>query len=241
MPARRLGQRVDVVAQHALLPTGQVRVRQLPRQSPIPLRTPGKHQQMRPRRIRLVGAADPAERQLGTEHGGHVEFPGRLGEPHHPVEPVVIGQGQGTQTEPGRLLHQFLRRAGAVEKAVGRMGVQLGIGHRNSPGGRWTVQLRGPVLPPLARPRRAVPAVAGLLVNGPAGPARPTIEHALHLGPARRTVVPPHRGILSNLCSTVRGVLQALLPLSGQSSLPLSGQSSPPGSPGSSPRSGRNT
>ena len=126
----RLGQRVEVVAQVALLAAGQMRRRQLARQPSIPLGTAGKHQQVRPPRIGLLGAVAATEGQFGTEHRLHVEFLGRLGEAHHPVEPVVIGQRDGAQIEPGGLLDEFLRRAGAVEEAVRRMRVQLGIRDR---------------------------------------------------------------------------------------------------------------
>ena len=132
VPAGRLGQRVVVVAQDALFAAGQMRRRQLARQPSIPLGTAGKHQQVRPARIGLLGAVAATEGQFGAEHRLHVEFLGRLGEAHHPVEPVVIGQRDGAQIEPGGLLDEFLRRAGAVEEAVRRMRVQLGVRDRRA-------------------------------------------------------------------------------------------------------------
>ncbi len=42
----------------------------------------------------------------------------------------MVGQRDGPQIEPGGLLDEFLRRAGAVEEAVRRMRVQLGIRDR---------------------------------------------------------------------------------------------------------------
>ncbi len=57
----------------------------------------------------------------------HAEFGRRFGEPHHTVQTVVVGQRDGPQIQPGSLLDQFLRRAGAVEEAVRRMRMQLGI------------------------------------------------------------------------------------------------------------------
>ncbi len=130
--ARRLGERVKVVARLALFTTGQMRRGQLPGQPSISLRAAGQHQQVRPRRIGLLGSCHVAQRQLSAEHRPHVQFLGGLGEPHHPVEPVVIGQRDGPQIEAGGLLDEFLRCAGAVEEAVRRMRVQLGIRHRRT-------------------------------------------------------------------------------------------------------------
>ena len=137
MPACRLGQRVVVVAQDAFLAAGKMRRRQLARQPSIPFGTTGKHQQVRPAGVGLLGAVAATEGQFGAEHRLHIEFLGGLGEAHHPVEPVVIGQRDGAQIEPGGLLDEFLRRAGAVEEAVRRMRMQLGIRDRRA-GGRCT-------------------------------------------------------------------------------------------------------
>ena len=56
MPTRRLGQRIEVVAQLALLTAGQMRRGQLPRQPSVAFRATGKHQQMRAGRVRILGA-----------------------------------------------------------------------------------------------------------------------------------------------------------------------------------------
>src|SRR5947209_5659910 len=53
---------------------------------------------------------------------------GRFGEADDPVEPVVVGDGQGGQTEPGRLLHQLLRVRRPVQEAEVRVAVELGVG-----------------------------------------------------------------------------------------------------------------
>src|ERR1700712_5111515 len=116
MPARGLGQRVVVVARLALLASGQMRRRDLTGQSSVPLRAAGKYQQMRPWRIGIFGAWLVAQRQLGAEYRRDVQLLGGLGEPHHPVEPIVVCQRDGAQLEPGRLLDQFLGRARAVEE-----------------------------------------------------------------------------------------------------------------------------
>ena len=59
VPARRLGQRVEVVARLALLAAGQMRRGQLPRQPSVTLRPAGQHQQVRARRIGLARCAAP--------------------------------------------------------------------------------------------------------------------------------------------------------------------------------------
>ena len=130
VPTGSLGERIEVVAQDALFAAGQMCRSQLARQPSISLGTPGKHQQVRSPGIGLLGAVAAAEGQFGTEHRLHVEFLGGLGETHHTVEPVVIGQRDGAQIEPGGFLDEFLRRAGAVEEAVRRMRVQLGVRDR---------------------------------------------------------------------------------------------------------------
>ena len=127
VPAGRLGQRIEVVARLALLAAGQVRGGQLPRQAPVAFRAAGQHQQMRAGRVRLLGAGARPQRQFGAEDGTHVKLRGRFGEPHRAVQAVVVGQRQRTQIQPGGLLDQLLRRAGAVEKAVRRMRMQLGV------------------------------------------------------------------------------------------------------------------
>ena len=136
VPAGGLGQGVVVIARAALLPTGQMRGGQLTGQPPVAFRSAGQNEQMRARRIGHSGAGGAAQRQLGAEDGAHAEVGGRLGEAHHPVEPVVVGQRDGPQIQPGRLLDEFLRASGAVEEAERRMGVQLGIGHGRRAAGR---------------------------------------------------------------------------------------------------------
>ncbi len=197
MPACRLGQGVVVVARLAFLAAGQMRRRQLPGQPPIPFRPAGQHQQVRPRRVGLLGAGAVAQRQLGTEHRGHVQFLGGLGETHHPVEPVVIGQRDGPQIQAGGLLDEFLRCAGTVEEAVCRVRVQFGVRDRRT----RPPNVRRLVDPALAGPGRAVAAVAVRLGQRRSSPARLAGEHPLHFRPARRPVMPSHRASVSNICS----------------------------------------
>ena len=132
VPARRVGERIEVEAQLAFLTAGKMRRGQLPRQSAIAFRPARQHQQMRAGRIRIVGPGAGSQRQLGAEHRTHVQLHRRFGEPHRPVEAVVIGQRDGPQAEPHRLLDQFFRRAGSIEEAVRRMRVQLGIRDRRT-------------------------------------------------------------------------------------------------------------
>ena len=61
VPARRFGQRVIVIVQLAFLTASQMRGRQLSRQPPITLRPAGQHQQVRSRRVGILGAVATAE------------------------------------------------------------------------------------------------------------------------------------------------------------------------------------
>ena len=146
VPARRLGQGVIVVAQLAFLTSGKMRSRQLSRQPSVTLRPSGQHQQVRSWRIGILGAVATAERQLRAEHRLHLEFLGGLREPHHPVEAVVVGECDGPQIEPGGLLDELFRCAGAVEEAVRRMRMQLGV--RDS--GDGPLHIERLILPALA-------------------------------------------------------------------------------------------
>ena len=128
MPAGGLGERVEVVARLAFLAAGQVRFGQLAGQPSVAFRPAGQHQQVRSGRIGVLGAGFVGQRQLGAEHRAHAQFLGGLGEPHHAVEAVVVGQRDGAQIQPDGLLDEFFRGAGAVEEAVGGMGVELGVG-----------------------------------------------------------------------------------------------------------------
>ncbi len=76
----------------------------------------GQHHQ-----VALVGARPrvglphrhppPPEGELAAEDGGQAELAGGLGHAHHPVEPVVVGDGQRLEAESGGLLGQGLGRA----------------------------------------------------------------------------------------------------------------------------------
>jgi hypothetical protein len=139
------------------------------------------------------------EGQLAAEDGGQAQLAGRLGHAHHAVEAVVVGDGQRLEAEAGGLLGQGLGRAGAVEEAEVAVAVQLGVGHRAGAAAHRRGRLVGLAL---ARPRRAVAAVAGEhgLATLPGGQGRVT-EPLLQLPPGHRRVPPPHGPTLSNICS----------------------------------------
>ena len=198
MPARGLGQRVEVEARLALLAAGQVRGGQLTRQPPIAFRTAGQHQQMRTWRIRLLGAGFRAQRQFGAEHGTHVEFHGRFGEPHRPVQAVVVGQRQRAQIQPGRLFDHLLGCAGTVEEAVRRMRMQFGVrdGRTSAPG------LARRRVPPTFVRHRAVFRRASW--GGRARVARLAVEQPLHFRPTPRFIAESHALSLSKVCSIWR-------------------------------------
>ena len=65
--------------------------------------------------------------ELGAEDGRQPHRPGRLGEADHPVEAVVVGEGEGAEAEPGRLGHELLGVRGTVEEAEVGVAVQLGV------------------------------------------------------------------------------------------------------------------
>ena len=73
----------------------------------------------------------PARRPLDTqgefraEHRRQAEWARGFGEPHHAVQPVVIGHGQPRQPQPMRFLGQLLRMARAIEKREVRVAMQL--------------------------------------------------------------------------------------------------------------------
>ncbi len=93
--------------------------------------------------LTVLGPSQP-QGQLGAEHRGDTNRARRLGEADHAVEPVVIGEGEGLQAEPGRFLGERLRRAGTVEEAEVGVGVELGVGRGAGVAGqlrRWDIGL----------------------------------------------------------------------------------------------------
>ena len=63
----------------------------------------------------VLGRVDP-EGELGAEHRGQPDGAGGLGVADHAVQPVVVGEGEGLQSQPGRLLGQLLGREAPSRK-----------------------------------------------------------------------------------------------------------------------------
>ena len=78
----------------------------------------------------LVVGETRGERDLGAEHGGDADLTRRLGEAHHPVEPVVVGDGDRLEAEPGGFGGELLGVRRAVEEREVGVAVELGVGHR---------------------------------------------------------------------------------------------------------------
>ena len=162
-------------------------------------RVAGQHQQMGTAGIgHTVGYGCGPEGQLGAEHRGQALGPGRLGEPHHAVEAVVVGEGQGVQPQMHGLLDQFLGMGRTVEEAEVGMTVQLGVGRsRDAPFDR-----RGLVGPPLAGPGRAVTTIAFGPGRSGGAAARTGRQPALQLTPRHVRIAPPHAWrTVPNTCS----------------------------------------
>ena len=66
--------------------------------------------------------------ELGAEDRRQPERPSRLGEADHPVQAVVVGEGEGVEAEPGRLGDELLGVRRAVEEAEVGMAVELRVG-----------------------------------------------------------------------------------------------------------------
>ncbi len=138
-------------------PPGQVGFGDGPTEPAVALRVPGQDHQMGPHRVgptrpgrgggrggRRSRGGDQGE--LGSEDGGEPDGPGRLGEADHPVQAVVIGEGQGAEPEPGGLGHQLLGVGGTIEEAEVGVAVQFGVAARG-------ISRRSP--PATSRPARA--------------------------------------------------------------------------------------
>ncbi len=126
---------------------------------------------------------------LGSEDGGQAHLPSCFGEADDSVEAVVVGDGQRLEAEAGGLLDEDLGRAGPVEEAEVGVAVQLGVGHR----ALVAHEGRGFVGRALARPCRAVAAVAGVREGiTPARVGRAVGEGPVQLRPRHRWVHPAH-------------------------------------------------
>ena len=136
------GQLGEAVPGHALLAGVEVGAGDHGGELRVALRVPHEHQQVLAVRVRHAGARGgahggggggvgpglEAQGELGADHGGHALLRGGLREAHHPVEAVVVHEGDRLQAQRGRLAGHVLRGGGAVEEAEVGVGVQLGVG-----------------------------------------------------------------------------------------------------------------
>ncbi len=67
------------------------------------------------------------ESYLDAVDGRKASLPGRLGETHGSIEPIVIGHGQRLITQLDSSFHQILGVGGPVEKGEVGVAMQLGI------------------------------------------------------------------------------------------------------------------
>ena len=157
VPAVVAGQVLEGAGGSPFLPAGELGLGDGPAQAGIAHGVAGQDHQVGAGRVGGAGARPrPSllhQGELGPEDRGQPERPGRLGEADHPVQAVVVGEGEGVEAEPGRLRDELLGVRRAVEEAEVGMAVELRIrgGHSGRPGsviGRFQ-----PPPPPL--PRRA--------------------------------------------------------------------------------------
>ena len=133
------GQRGQVVDRAALLPARQLGGADHGAQPPVAFRVTGQHQQVTARRVGRFAAwpGRQAETELGAEYRAQlaaaVAEPRRgLRELRHPVHPVVVGEGEHLEPEPGRLGDELAGGGRPVEEA--ERGVAMQFGPRDAPG-----------------------------------------------------------------------------------------------------------
>ena len=109
VPAGPVGEVMQVVHRAPLLTPRQLRVRDGGGESVVALLAAREHQQVRAVRIGFaVLRTGQSQRQLGPEDGLQLQVLGRLGEADDAVEPVVVGDREGVQTEAFRLFDEVL-------------------------------------------------------------------------------------------------------------------------------------
>ena len=144
-----------------------------------------------------LGVGEPGgQRQLGAEHGRQTGGAGRLGEAHDAVEPVVVGEGERLEAEPGGFVDELLGMRGTVEERVVGVAVQLGVRDRAGDAGVAGLERLafaapgGAVAAGVPRQRTGGATVASLAPG----------ERRLQFAPRPRRVVEPHPRV-SNTCS----------------------------------------
>ncbi len=116
-----------------LLTPRQVRLAEHRRQMAVALGRTREQHQVRARGIGHARAVvGTIQGHLATKDGREPAGPRRLGETHHAVEAVVIGERECAQPEAGRLAHELLGVARPVEKTEARVRVQFGVGRHQS-------------------------------------------------------------------------------------------------------------
>ena len=167
----------------------------------VPGRVAGQHHR-RPALLAPVGRRDGAgpagragqvESELSTEHCGQASLLSGLGEPHHPVEAVPVGQCQSVEFEPDSLSHQLIGVRRAVHEAEPRVCVQLRVRHPGQPGDPFDLAA--------GDTPDHIGSVGGRAGTGGAWPVRPVRpwrrvrpvrQAALQLPPGDDRVVEPH-------------------------------------------------
>ena len=162
-------------------------------QACIPIGIAGQDHQMFTLGVGTTGpGAGRPQGQLRPEHGRQTVGACRLGEAHHTVEAVVVGEGQTAQPQSHRLLDEFLGVGSAVEEGEVGVAVQLRIGSGHGPHrgrGRWWRLVGGP----LSGPGRAVAPIGPGETARPGPGGAPIGESSLDLRPGNARIVEVHR------------------------------------------------
>ena len=148
------------------------------------------------------------ECDLGAEHRRQPHRACRLGEPHHAVQAVVIGDGERLQAESGRLFGELLRMRRTVEEREVGMTVELGVRDASRVGPHQRVgDVGGARLErlPLAAPCRAIATAVPRRRPGGAPSLATTGEHLLEISPWHVRIVEPHgSSTVSNTCTIIK-------------------------------------
>ncbi len=131
--ARAARDLVESESRRAFFSASQMGLAEHRRERAVPLGRTREHDEVRAR-----GIVDPdavvvgVDRDLGPEDRGQTEGPGRFGEAHDAVEPVVIGERQSREAEASALGGELFGVTRPIEEAETRMGVQLSVERHQS-------------------------------------------------------------------------------------------------------------